>query len=294
MKFTLNVLLLLLITTNPLHAANVMVSTDWLHKNLNNKKIVIVDMSGEETQYQRFHIPGAIHLNYGYIVKKRKKDKVSIRVGDRHFYKVLGYFGIKRDDHVVIYDDMGGLHAGRLYWQLQQIGHPEISVVDGGLVKWILEGKKVENTINERRSAVYLAVGKKVNNEISLSEINSLVKSGKGTLLDVRTKEEYIGHPKYKRSGHIPGAKLWTWDESINPQKGFTLKSSTDLQASLTKLGVKNKSDEIVLYCRTGHRASQSYLTLRQLGYKNIRLYDGSMSEYTKDLSSPVKQGKSP
>lgn len=294
MKYTFNAILLLLVIIKPLYAAEVMVSTDWLQKNISNKNIIVVDMSGDETQYQRFHIPGAIYLNYGYLVEKRKKDKVSMRVSDQTFYKVLGYFGMKRDNYIVIYDDMGGLNAGRLFWQLQQIGHKEVSVVDGGLVKWILEGKKVENTINERRSVKYLPGGTRLNNEIDLAEVKKQAKSGKSVLLDVRSKEEYIGHPKYKRSGHIPGAKLWSWDDSVDYKNGFALKSPDVLQASLDKLGVKNKSDEIIVYCRSGHRASQSYLTLKNLGYKNVRLYDGSMAEYSKDLAAPVKQGKVP
>jgi len=292
-KFYFSMLVVFMIS-GPALAADLLVTTDWLQKNLDNKNIILVDMSGEETQYQRFHIPGAIYLNYGYLVKKRKKDKVSLRVSDQHFNKVLGYFGIKRDSHVVIYDDMAGLHAGRLYWQLQQIGHEKVSVVDGGLVKWILEGRKVENKINERPSVVYQSAGKKYDNEINLQQVKSLLKSGKTTFLDVRTKEEYAGHPKFKRTGHIPGAKFWPWDNSINYEKGFTLKPTNELVASLKKLGVKNKSNSIVLYCRSGHRAAQSYLTLKNMGYENVRLYDGSMSEYAKDKQAPLKLGNRP
>ncbi|NOY66869.1 MAG: sulfurtransferase [Gammaproteobacteria bacterium] len=295
MKTLFKSFLLFLFLTGTVQASSVMVSTDWLQKNINNKNIVLVDMSTDETQYQRFHLPGAIYISYGYLVEKRKKDKVSFRVSDKRFYKVLGYFGIKRDDHVVIYDDMGGLNAGRLFWQLQQIGHEKISVVNGGLVKWILEGRKVENKPNERASVVYTpSGGKKLDNEIDLDQIKSVSKSAKATLLDVRTKEEYIGHPKYKRSGHIPGAKLWSWDDSLDYQKGFTLKSEKELEASLKKVGVTDKAAPIVVYCRSGHRASQSYLTLKHLGFKNVRLYDGSMSEYSKDKSAPVKQGMAP
>ena len=294
MKFILNSLVLFMLFTSSIQAADVMVSTDWLHKNLNNKSIVLVDMSGEETQYQRFHIPGAIYIDYGYLVAKRKKDKVSFRVSDKRFYKVLGYFGIKQDDHVVIYDDMGGLHAGRLFWQLEQIGHKKISVVDGGLVKWILEGKKVVNKISERPSVKYEPGEKTLDNEINLKQVKSLLNTPKATILDVRTKEEYLGHPKYKRTGHMPGAKLWPWDDSLNYEGGFTLKSDETLQASLKKVGIKNKNTPIVLYCRSGHRASQSYLALKHLGYDNIKLYDGSMAEYSKDKASPIKQGKAP
>lgn len=251
-------------------------------------------MSSDQTQYQRFHIPGAIYLGYGNLVQKRRKDKVSLRISDQRLYKILGYLGISRNSHVVIYDDMGGLNAGRLYWELERIGHPRVSVVNGGLVKWILEGRKVENKYNERKAVRYVAGNAINNNEIYLAQIKQLVQNKKRILLDVRSKEEYIGHPKYKRSGHIPGARLWPWNDTVDFTNGFVLKQPDVLLASLKRAGVAKKTDPLVLYCRSGHRASQAYLVLKQLGFNNILLYDGSMAEYSRDLDAPIKQGINP
>lgn len=275
------------------HAAPVMVDTAWLKQHMNDDNVVLVDMSGDP-QYQRFHIPGAIYLGYDNLVETRKKDKVSVRIPDERLYKILGLLGISRDSHVVIYDDMGGLHAGRLYWELERIGHPKVSVVDGGLVTWVLAGNKVDNKEVMPKRVNYVAGKETAKNEIDLAGIKKVSGSGQSTLLDVRTKEEYLGHPKYKRSGHIPGARLWPWDDNVAFDSGFVLKSADELQQSLTKLGVKNKKDPLVLYCQSGHRASQAYLTLKHLGYEDIKLYDGSMAEYTQDKSAPVKQGDKP
>ena len=273
--------------------AGIMVDTSWLQKHLNDKNLVLIDMS-DQTQYQRFHIPGAIYLGYGNLVQKRKKDKVSLRISNQHLYKILGFIGVSRNSHVVIYDDMGGLNAGRLYWDLERIKHPRVSVVDGGLVKWILEGRKVENKYNERKAVTYLAGASTINNEINLTQIKQASQSNKQVLLDVRSREEYLGYPKYKRTGHIPGAKLWPWDDTVNFTGGFTLKKPDELMASLAKAGVKKKSQPLVVYCRSGHRAAQAYLVLKQLGFQNVLLYDGSMAEYSKDLTAPVRQGLNP
>jgi len=292
--YTKFVVVLLLMLGSSVHASSFMVDTDWLQKHMTDSDVVVVDMSSDSTQYQRFHIPGSIFLGYGNLVEKRKKDKVSLRVSNERLYKILGFLGISRDTHVVIYDDMSGLNAGRFYWDLERIGHPKVSVVDGGLVKWILEGKKVDNKNVTRKPVVYKAGDKFFNNEIDLASVKKAIESKKTTFLDVRTKEEYIGYPKFKRTGHIPGAKLWSWDDSVDFEKGFTLKTDKQLQDSLAKVGVKDKNQPLVLYCRSGHRASQSYLTLKHLGYKNIKLYDGSMAEYSRDKSAPIKQGKKP
>jgi len=273
--------------------AGIMVDTSWLQKHLNDKNLVLIDMS-DQTQYQRFHIPGAIYLGYGNLVQKRKKDKVSLRISNQRLYKILGYIGVTRNSHVVIYDDMGGLNAGRLYWDLERIKHPRVSVVNGGLVKWILEGRKVENKYNERKPVAYLAGSSTINNEINLTQIKQASQLKKQVLLDVRSREEYLGYPKYKRTGHIPGAKLWSWDDTINFAGGFTLKKPDELLASLAKAGVKKKSQPLVVYCRSGHRASQAYLVLKHLGFQNVLLYDGSMAEYSKDLTAPVRQGLNP
>lgn len=286
-------LLLIVLYAGAGHASSVMVDTAWLKQHMNDANVVLVDMSGDP-QYQRFHIPGAIYLGYDNLVEKRKKDKVSVRIPDERLYKILGLLGISRDSHVVIYDDMGGLHAGRLYWELERIGHPKVSVVDGGLVTWILQGNKVDNKEVTRKRVNYVAGKVTDKNEIDLAGVKKASESGQSTLLDVRSKEEYVGFPKYKRTGHIPGAKLWPWDDSVAFDNGFVLKSGDELQQSLTKLGVNNKKDPLVLYCRSGHRASQAYLTLKHLGYENIKLYDGSMAEYMQDKSAPVKQGDKP
>jgi len=287
-------LILIVFYAGVTHASSFMVDTDWLKKHMNDADVVLVDMSSDSTQYQRFHIPGALYLGYGNLVQKRKKDKVSLRISDEKLYKLLGILGISRDSHIVVYDDMGGLNAGRFYWDLERIGHPKVSVVDGGLVKWILEGNKVDNKEVTRKPVSYVGGGKIFNNEIDLAGVKKGRESGQYTFLDVRSKEEYVGYPKYKRTGHIPGARFWPWDDNVAFQKGFVLKSGDQIQQSLNKLGVKDKKEPLILYCRSGHRASQAYLTLKHLGYENIKLYDGSMAEYMRDKSAPVRQGINP
>lgn len=293
-KWLLIHLLWVMSVSGVVNASPLMVDTAWLQGHLNDRDLVLVDMSTDETQYQRFHIPGAIYVSYGYLVKQRKKDKVSFRISDDQFFKLLGLLGISRESHIVIYDDMGGLNAGRFYWNLERIGHKKISIVDGGLVKWILEGRKVTNKPTERKQVAYIPGKGIYNNETEIATVKQDIKQDKVTFLDVRSREEYIGYPRYKRTGHIPGARLWPWDDSVDFDNGFTFKKKAELEESLAKIGVKDKKAPLVLYCHSGHRAAQAYLTLRYLGYQNVKVYDGSMAEYSRDLSAPIKQGAKP
>jgi thiosulfate/3-mercaptopyruvate sulfurtransferase len=269
-----------------------MVTTDWLEKHKDDQGVVLVDMS-DYMQYSRFHIPGAIHLDYSDIVMRRKRDKVSVRLSGDHLFKVLGAVGISANDHVVLYDDTGGLNAGRLFWELERIGHKKISIVDGGQVKWILEGRKVTNKSTERKPVVYQASDQGRDNEAFIADVMDF-DNREVTVLDVRSDREYAGHPRIPRSGHIPGAKWWPWEDNLDIENAFVLSKTEIVNKKLQKLGVTDKKQPLLVYCRSGHRAAQSYLTLRNLGYENVKLYDGSMAEYSLNKNNPLKKGMLP
>lgn len=270
-----------------------LVEVDWLEKNLNSEKIRLIDMS-DDTQFQRFHIPGATHLPYSAINLRNKKG-VSFSVGKKQMIKILGFLGIQSHHHIVIYDDMGGLHAGRLFWELEKLGHKKVSLLNGGLVKWILSGKKVTAKVKAQAKPVQYDSNKNsINNVATLNDILNTSFNEKNILLDVRSKEEYAGHPRYPRSGHIPKAKWWEWQQSVNFENAFTMQKSKTLTQHLSSLGVKDKDSPITLYCRSAHRASQSYFTLRNLGFKNVKIYDGSMAEYGTIKSAPLNKGMNP
>ncbi len=274
-------------------AASILADINWLEQHLDDPAVKIIDMM-DDTQYQRFHIPGAIHLPYAAL-NTRNKQGVSLSVGKQKIMRILGLLGIRPDDHVVIYDDMGGLNAGRLFWELERIGHRKISVLDGGLVKWVLAGKKVVADAPRITATRYNAAnGKPRNNLSTLEDILKTRFDSKQVLLDVRSQEEYAGHPRYPRSGHIPGARWWEWTQSVDFDNAFSMKKPAIIRQQLAALGLKKTDTPVTVYCRSAHRASQAYLTLRQLGFDNVRLYDGSMAEYSQHKAAPLKQGMQP
>lgn len=275
-------------------APSVLLDIKWLDKHLKSSDIRIIDMS-DDTQYQRFHIPGAVHLPYAAINTRTKKG-VSLSVGKDHIIKILGLLGIKSNDHVVLYDDMGGLHASRLFWELENIGHKNISLLNGGLVKWVLAGKKVVAEAPEIKPVKYRVTDIKLarDNSVAIENILSSHFGDKNVLLDVRSKDEYTGHPRHPRSGHIPNAKWWEWQHAVNFDDAFKIQQPAVLRQQLSALGITQSDTPITLYCQSAHRASHSYFTLRQLGFTQVRIYDGSMSEYSQHKSAPLTKGLTP
>ncbi len=295
-------------------AAPVFVDGAWLEQQLSAPKLVIVDMSDDDTQYLRFHLPGAVRLPYDVLVKERQPDnfagskigqraeragpsagghKVKVRIDDTELLKVLGRLGITRDSHVVIYDDLGGLHAARLFWELERIGHPEVSVLDGGLVKWILDGRRVVNAPAPRKAVTYGRRGVGRDNEAGLRDVQQALEKRSTRLLDVRTDEEYTGEPKKPRTGHIPGARLWPWDLAVDFERGFVRRDDATLRKALAQVDT-GPDRTVIAYCRSGHRAAHTYLTMRALGFEHVKLYANSMNEYSLAPAAPIKQGKEP
>ena len=280
--------------TASIQAAPVLVDTAWVARNLDNPKLVLVDMAADETQYERFHLPGAIYLPYYAIVKPRKKDKVTLPLNEAELAYVFGKFGISRDDHVVIYDDMGGLNAGRLFWSLEHIGHPQVSVLDGGLVKWILEGRKVVNSPRQLKPARYVGSGAGRDNLAGMEDVDRASGDADVALVDARSIEEYVGDLKKKEGGHVKGAQWFEWSRTIDIEGGFVRRPEEKLRAELGNIGVVDKNQPVIAYCRSGHRAAHTYLTLRSLGYEHVRLYANSMKEYGQYRKKDLKLGTRP
>lgn len=191
---------------------------------------------------------------------------------------------------------MGGLHAGRLFWELERIQHKNISVLDGGLVKWILDGNPVTATPFQPAAKTHYTLAKtRIKNTLATIKDVLPDSRAKNTLLiDVRSQEEYIGNVKQRRSGHIPGAKLWSWNNAINFDDQFKFKPIQTLKTELSNIGLKQKQQPVILYCHSAHRAAQSYLALRSLGFENVKVYDGSMAEYEISANAPLTRGALP
>jgi len=279
-------------TANTIASQNLFVSSKWV--NQNQDKLVLIDLSSQSS-YQKYHLSNAIWMNYNWLI--RPQNGLALSGGAQYMTQVLSELGIQRDDHIVIYDDMGNLDASRLYWELNKLQHPKVNILDGGTVDWVLNSFKVTQTVPERLAkSVYLLPKNTLTNELTADkqDVLTAIKDPNTLLLDIRTEAEYLGDPKQKRSGHIPTALWFDWTLAINAYNGFKQDEEKALLNQLADIGVQNKQQAVIIYCNSGHRAARSITMLQSLGFNNVKLYDASMQEYGIDESLPLMTGKAP
>ncbi|NPA71184.1 MAG: sulfurtransferase [Gammaproteobacteria bacterium] len=262
--------------------------------NLDRENTLFIDLS-DQSSYRKFHIPDALWMNYDWLIKPQ--NGLALSGGVDYMSHVLAQVGINPDTHLVIYDDLGNLNASRLYWELKKLKHNDVRILDGGTIAWILKGYKVTQTLPKRPDKAHYPTPKSHLTDAltaDKADIKAALKDGRTLLIDTRSEAEYIGSAKVKRSGHIPGAQHFEWSLSVDSRNGYQQQAKPRLLAHLKTLGITDKTQPIIAYCNSAHRASRVVSMLDSLGFTNVKLYDGSMQEYGIDSSLPLTLGAKP
>lgn len=290
----------LLLPTAAFAGADPLVSVDWLSANQN--KVDIIDVRSkigfkEGQSYAAGHIPGAVQADYLKAGWRTSRDGVVGVLPETSALEVLlSSLGVANQDHVVLVSsgnnatDFGS--AARVYWTLKQLGHDKVSILEGGQKAWEAAGKPLSiNAVAPQASAYKANVVAKLN--VSLEEVKANYKSSAVQVLDGRPDKQFVGdakHPKAARAGRIP--------QSVNlDNHKFFKKDSASLlnKAALTKIASVVSDDKpVISYCNTGHWASTNWFVLSELlGKKNVRVYDGSMVEWSAKDHLPIATGAS-
>ena len=281
---------LLAATTGPMLAAGYanpqfLVETNWLARHLNDRDLRIIDMRDRQEEYAAGHIPGAVHLAVNQTRLALKEPGFTIPP-DYEIEEMLGQLGITGETMVVAYDDQGGLNASRLFYTLDYAGHGKMAILNGGLTKWVAEGRSLSKEVPQVATAVH-RVHPGTGGVASARWIVANLGKPNLALVDARSPKEFRGEDvRAKRGGHIPGATNIEWTQNLTAEK--TVKPADELLALYEKAGV-TKDKMIVAYCQTMHRASLTYFALRLLGYPDVRGYDRSWSEWGNDPSLPLE-----
>ena len=261
-----------------------------LHTHLDEANLLIVDMSNPE-DFADEHIPGAVNLPYNSIVKA-VPPAGGLLPDEPYLSDVLSAIGLTPEHHIVAYDAEHGGRAARLLWTLDVLGHKGLSMLNGGLNAWESDGFELSSGPAEAVRSRYQA---RLLNPAALAEkdyILSRLGQKNFALLDARSPAEYEGRDvRAERGGHIPGARNLNWTDCIDIRNDLRFKPDSELQAMLDERGL-HPEQEIVAYCQTHHRSSHTYWVLKHLGYKNIRGYAGSWSEWGNDPSTPIESGQ--
>lgn len=270
-----------------------LVTADWVEEHLDDPKVVLIEVDEDVEAYDKGHIPGAIKLDW-------KKD---LQDGVRHDFisqekleKLLSEKGVANDDTVVFYGGNNNWFAAYAYWYLTYYGHENLRLLDGGRKKWELDSRELSADVPERPATTYTA---KAPNEAVRAYRDEVVEAiGAKNLIDVRSPDEYAGRllaPAHlpqeaaQIAGHIPTAGNVPWSKAANDDGTF--KKDEELKALYADAGLDEGKDTIA-YCRIGERSSHTWFVLNEiLGYKNVKNYDGSWSEYGSLRGVPVAVG---
>ena len=240
-----------------------------------------------EQQYQEAHIAGArfAHLDRDLSATKSGRNGRHPLPEPRSFIAWLGKQGLKPADQAVCYDAGPGAMAARLWWMLRWAGHEQVAVLDGGLAKWLREGRPVTSEIPEVAPAGYPGKAR-ASMHASLSLVEKKLK--RAALLDARAPARYRGEqePIDPVAGRIPGAKNRFNNDNLAADGTF--KQPEVLRAEFEQILSGRNSIEVVNYCGSGVAACHNALAMEIAGLTGSRVYIGSWSEWSADAARPI------
>ena len=276
-----------------------LVSTEWLNNNLS--KVKLFDASwhmpnSSRNAYREFldsHIPGAMFWDIDEHSDKDSPFPHMLPNSD-YWTRMLWSFGINNEDHIIVYDFSDVHSACRLRFSLKYFGHQKVSVLDGGMKKWLKENRPTDNKINQDLGK-FSSIDKlnpttkySVNEKSELIknrlQIDENIKKQSFQTVDARSRDRFEGKAEEPRpglkKGCIIGSKNIPFKECIN-SKTNTFKSKNELSVIFTKNGI-DISKPIVFTCGSGMTATVLGLAYSIISGKNAAVYDGSWSEYGK------------
>lgn len=263
-----------------------LVSTEWLSARLNDSALVVLHVARNRADYDAGHIPGAQFVGWNELTTTREGITNELPPA-ADLAKLFERCGVSRESRIVLYGDSRGLSAARAYFTLDYLGlGSQAALLDGGIEKWRAEQRPVSR---EETAAKPGRVEPLVNQQIvvTLEEMRALSKQASAALIDSRPAADFA-------SGHIPGARNVFWSGALASGDVPVLRPVAEIERMYASAGTAGGST-VVTYCNSGVQAAYGYFTLKYLGF-NVRLYDGSFSEWSKapgaevEKTAPVKQ----
>jgi len=257
-----------------------------LKEHLKSDDVIIVDLSSPAT-YVQYHIPGAVFLNYEWIVRI-EQPRMGLLPTEEQLNNVLGSLGLTKDKHVVVYDDEGGGRASRFLWTLEIAGHKNFSILNGGIQAW-------SNHRNEISSKISYPIPCEYKSEMAYETVATRqfildhLSDENVVILDTRSPAEFSGKKVFaQRGGHIPGAINMEWTDAMDKENEKCFKPENELLQLLESKDITPEKT-IVTHCQTHHRSAHTYIMLKSLGYENIKGYPGSWSDWGNEPNTPIE-----
>ncbi len=274
-------------------ASEVLVTTSWVEQHLTDPKVRVVEVDVDTKSYSEGHISGSAGWDWSrQLCDTLRRDIIP----QNKFEQLMSESGISPETTVILYGDNNNWFAAWAFWQLKIYGHRDVRLMDGGRKKWLAESRELTQESPKFQKAAYRAQKPDYSIRAFLPEVQEASSKKAAYLVDVRSTPEFTGEilappglpETCQRGGHVPGAKNIPWAKACN--EDGTFKSAEDLKTLYGGAGVTSDKP-VIAYCRIGERSSHTWFVLKYLlGYKNVKNYDGSWTEWGNLVAAPVER----
>lgn len=271
-----------------------LVTTQWLADHLGEPGLIVMDASWHmpatgrsgRSEYLEAHIPGARFLDIDEVSDRRHSAPHMLPRAEA-FAAAMEQLGVGSDDRIVVYDNSPIHTAARGWFMFRHFGVPDVAILDGGVGKWVAEGRPMEGGEPAARTAKFAASAR--TDVVTKAEL----RGGEGrSLVDARGKGRFEGTEADPRpgiaAGHIPGARNLPFGRLY--MEDGTLKPKPQLERLFAEAGV-DPARPFVATCGSGITANSLIFAAHLLGNDQTRLYDGSWSEWGADPATPKATG---
>lgn len=266
---------------------SIIISANKAKQKVENDAAICIDVRTKvdgfkdgEAAYDDHHIENAIYLH----AKRDLSGEGSFLPNAESLATTLGEHGIDETTPVIIYDEGNNRAASRAWVALTYIGHEQVYLLNGGLDAWRTVGGTLTAERPEHEPKTY-----RTNVRDSLlahiDDVKEKLHNDASVLIDSRAYDRYSGkvEPKYKKAGHIPGAK--NFHAKLVQAEDGKWKEKDELEKHFATL---EKYDEVIVSCGSGNSACLNVVALKEAGFENVRLFAGGFSEWISDDANKV------
>ena len=283
----------------PYAKPDALVSTDWLARHLAAPDVRVVDGTyiippttrDAHEEFLERHIPGAVFFDIDDIADSDSELPHMLPAPEKFSSKVRK-LGLGDGNRIVVYDTHGMVSAARAWWMFRVFGHQDVAVLDGGLPKWLKEGRPVEDGPPRPRERHFTA---RVDRTLvrDLDQVRGNLAARREQVIDARSAGRFKGvdaEPRAGlRGGHMPGALNVPYTNLLDPASK-TFLPAEKLSEAFRSAGVDLKKP-VATSCGSGVTACVLALGLYLLGRDDVAVYDGSWTEWGGRADTPVETG---
>ena len=271
-----------------------LVDTSWVEGHGQNANVRLVEVDVDTSAYEAGHILGAIGWHWQNDLQRRPMRDIPTQ---EEWEALLRRSGISNETTVVLYGDNHNWFAAFGFWLFRLYGHADVKLMNGGRGAWIAEGRKLTTDIPAVTPTAYRVTESDRRVRAFRDEVAAAIGRSEMGLVDVRSPGEYAGEllapanlPQEgaQRGGHVPGAQNVPWATAV--AEDGTFKSAAELNEIYTAKGI-TATQPTIAYCRIGERSAHTWFVLSQLlGYRDVRNYDGSWTEWGSLIGAPIER----